>query len=753
MAHYADHQPEQSSPPAGVTTNHSTGDAEPGELGAWSLEEIKTALHDVRVAQNQLSASLESLLQAVDVFDLVARASVMYLVLDPNKFVEVESDRSMAHVEYLALRAAGTERSDVSSDSSAMDRYRQTTQALGLTRELFSTVMTGLLYEGFKSRAEGLTDSHESHAFRSRADSLTVRMPAYREHAERVIRGCFSSIEADCIDQLGFSAGHALQISAGIVRLQNRRLKPVFAAMDRWLDDSFAALRRERRRPGRADRRIPDDLLQLAPNEAKAALRRMATADALEDSASIMSVTATDVAAECGLSETVALACLSAFVCHSADYQAEHHALPSGAHPFTRQPILEAGGRFLLPCPSSMLSAIRPRVEDLLSATGLWNRYERARARYVEQEAVALLGDALPGSSIWTNCAWTASTGSSELDGLVQVDNVVFRVQCKGGRISEQARRGAPGRLRRDIGRVISDAAEQHTALDEAIHTDGLDSIGLAEDVVTALGQPIAVEVIVTLDDVTPWATETHELQESGSIAADRAVPWVLSLTDLMAVTDLLDGAQLIHYVLRRLRLERDGRIAAHDELDWVGFYIHDGLYFDGYFQGNDPPSRFQLAPYTTDIDAWYFSRAGSLPVPAAKPEQQIPQQLARLLTRLERERPNGWIVASLALLDGDHSSRQSWDAFLVQLPRSVGAKGWSNATQAFPNGLTQTIYVDHRVEGLELSGSVYRYLATQPPDRQGHRIVIAEGGDRRLRVLLSKRLGAPELRALFLDH
>ena len=58
-------------------------------------------------------------------------------------------------------------------------------------------------------------------------------------------------------------------------------------------------------------------------------------------------------------------------------------------------------------------------------------------------------------------------------------------------------------------------------------------------------------------------------------------MPWVLSLTDLMAVTDLLQGAELVHYLLRRQRIERDGRIEAHDELDWVGHYLKEGLYFD----------------------------------------------------------------------------------------------------------------------------------------------------------------------------
>jgi len=46
-----------------------------------------------------------------------------------------------------------------------------------------------------------------------------------------------------------------------------------------------------------------------------------------------------------------------------------------------------------------------------------------------------------------------------------------------------------------------------------------------------------------------------------------------------MAVTDVLQGAELVHYITRRLRLENEGRVPAHDELDWLGSYINDGLY------------------------------------------------------------------------------------------------------------------------------------------------------------------------------
>lgn len=74
------------------------------------------------------------------------------------------------------------------------------------------------------------------------------------------------------------------------------------------------------------------------------------------------------------------------------------------------------------------------------------------------------------------------------------------------------------------------------------------------------------------------WATETHKLRHLVALPDNPLTPWVLSLADLMAVTDLLQGIALIHYVTRRIRLESKAKIEAHDELDWVGHYLTDGL-------------------------------------------------------------------------------------------------------------------------------------------------------------------------------
>src|SRR6266540_4343508 len=250
----------------------------------------------------------------------------------------------------------------------------------------------------------------------------------------------------------------------------------------------------------------------------------------------------------------------------------------------TRSPVARTRSRssqfsgwtrgYLVPVVSSMIDAIRPRMEDLLLSTPLWERYADARGKYLEREAVALLSSALPGSRAWNGIGWRSANDGSDLDGLVAADDLAIRLQCKAGRLTAPARRGAPGRMRRDIGELIEAAAAQHQALATALANEGAAAVGFSDEQATALDAPLQLEAVVCLDDVTVWATEAHELKAIGALPVDRYVPWVLSLTDLMAVVDLLQGAELVHYLLRRQRIERDGRIEAHDELDWVGHYL-----------------------------------------------------------------------------------------------------------------------------------------------------------------------------------
>jgi hypothetical protein len=707
---------------------------------------------DLRREQQARRTHLLQILNEADPVNLLVRASLTYLHMDPDTFKEWESDRSPAHIEYLALQALSIGLS-APKEVDPRREWELTGEAVQIVREMFRSASMLMVMDAIAARRDRPDDATIEYALKTRLESLGVRGTGYSEHLVRVIHGCFDPFDQECRRMIGFTASEALRLTDGIAGLISDRMEPLWKEAAAAREQMLRQLKRERRSRNSSDRRFPDWLLDLPPNEAKLQISAFATTWLFSDSRSLAVMTPEDLASHCSIDVPACRAFLDAFTCPPELFNEEHHAFPSGAHPLTDRPVLRVEEGFVVPVASSMIDAIRPRMEDLLSNMPVWERYVSARGKYVEREATALLSSALPGSRQWNGIKWRSTNDGSDLDGLVAADDFAIRLQCKAGRLTAPARRGAPGRMKRDIGDLIEAAAGQHRALAIALSNEGATSIGFTDEQAAALNAPLQLEAVVCLDDVTVWATETHELRRVGALPADRHVPWVLSLTDLMAVTDLLQGAELVHYLLRRQRIERDGRIEAHDELDWVGHYLKEGLYFDNYFDEANPPNAFRLLSYTEPIDAWYFTRAGLRTIEAPKPTQGIPQNLHFLIQRLEHERPRHWILAAVALLNGDEESRANWDKAIAHARERVPEVGWSNATQGFSGRLGVTFYVDLRTEWPEIRARVAHYCRTKAEELdQANWIGIGEGASGGLFVILIERRPELPLTSVFLQ-
>lgn len=665
---------------------------------------------DLRSEQQSRHNQLLDILNEADDVDLLARASLAYLTYDPDTYKEWETDRSPAHIEYLALQVLGIGHFQP-KDVDPRRQTELTERAIDLARDLFRGAQTLTVIEMVKAHQAAPDDPTPEYVFKTRMESMMIRGSGYDEHLERVIHGCFDTLDQECLDLLGFTAGDALAIVPAVSDLINERITPRFQLVGDQIEELYRVLKAERRRPHLQPRMFPDSFVQLPPTVAKERLSFLALMSVYSDSRSLALVAPEEISGLTGIDPQRCKAALDAFSCPTEAYDPTHHAYPTGAHPLTVCPFIKIeDANYLLAVPSSMIDAIRPAMEDLLSKTNLWDRYLEGRAKFVETESTSLLAKALPGARSWVGIPWRSQTAEGEIDGLVGTDDLSLRLQCKSGGLAASARRGAPLRMRRAIQDLIEKAADQHQALATALESELPGALGFTTDQTAVLQAPMQFEVIVSLEDVTAWATETSKLRHLGALPQGRHVPWVLSLTDLMVVVDLLKGSQLAHYLVRRQRIERDGRIEAHDELDWVGHYLSEGLYFDRFFEGDDPPSRFRLLSYTEPIDAWYFTRAGIRRTEAPKPSQDIPPALDALLMRLEQERPRHWVVASIALLDGDDTSRGIWDSAIRDAGAKLHDQGWTNASQMFIERVGITLMIDLRIPWPDIRKHVLDY-------------------------------------------
>lgn len=390
-----------------------------GDEHAAMVDSFLAAAGDLRREQQERRSRLLEILGETDAIDLLARASFNYLHIDPDTFKEWESDRSPAHIEYLALQVLGTG----SAPATAVDPMRAsqlTAEAIGIVREMFQAASMLIVMEAVAARRDRPDDPTVEYALLTRLESLGVRGSGYSEHVKRVIHGCLDPFDKECRELAGFTAAEALTLTYGIADLISDRIEPLFEEGAAGHSQMLDQVKRERRHPNREPRRFPDWLLALPPTQAKTHIGILASIWLFADSRSLAVVTADELAAKFDVARPACEAFLDAFVSPPELFNPEFHAMPGGAHPLTVQPILRVSEGYLLPVASAMVEAIRPRMEDLLSRDQkVWDRYLAARGVLLETEATSLVQQALPGSRSWQGIKWRSTSDNSDLDGLV----------------------------------------------------------------------------------------------------------------------------------------------------------------------------------------------------------------------------------------------------------------------------------------------------------------------------------------------
>ncbi|WP_157818466.1 hypothetical protein [Pseudonocardia alni] len=703
---------------------------------------------------NDRYESLLRLMGSVGPFDLLARASAIYASINPDTFKESENNQNPAHIEYLALQCLRTDWPEPDPDLNPPQKLNSTMQALALIQEMFIAEAQNITVEREQERSTGLPDPNLDHVARTRLAALGIRNMAYLKHAEKVIEGCLSPLAERLIEINGFCAQDALDVMHAIPQILNVRSETVQLELAEQVKYLTVELKRARR--GRSTSYpIPPELLTISFDKAQFEIRMRALSHQLAGALEISTIQATDIAEVSSVPVARCAAVLEAFTCPTSEYMHERHWRPSGAHPLTQRPIVETDSGYILASPPSMIDAIRPTIENLIQSRSpkLWSSYQKRRAAYLEDAAASLLAGALPGSRSWKNIHWKVTESvKGELDGIVTADTITLRLQCKAGRITDAARRGAPGRMSTDVKKTISDAADQHAELSMQLASNDASALGFSIEQAEALRALFQIEIICTLDDVTVWSTEAHNLRRLGAFKDNVGIPWVVSITDLMVITEMLKGVELAQYVIRRQRMERDGRVSAHDELDWLGHFITEGLYFDYIFNSPNPPHGYRLLSYTEQFDEWYLYEAGFRTVETAKPEIPIGVDLRRLLEKLMQRCPKNWVLATLCILDGDDQTRNEWDRVIRTVYKRSAQRGESDASILLGNGVGVT-FIRRTFTSMEKTEQhTERYIQRKLAELEvAYWIGIAEGKGGELRIVIPSCVNIRNLADQFL--
>ncbi len=248
-------------------------------------------------------------------------------------------------------------------------------------------------------------------------------------------------------------------------------------------------------------------------------------------------------------------------------------------------------------------------------------------------------------------------------------------IEAKAGTLSDSARRASPARLERGLRDLIVKAHEQLNRAERCLVG------GRARKITDEQGRPVALKldkkmrvlrVAVCLEDLSPVAPSVWQMQDAGLLPADDRAPWVVGIHELELICSLVERpAQLVHYILRRLRTYRQ-KIWAMDELDFWMHYLTRGLWWE---DAEISARRVDLLSHTDALDQWAYGERG-LRRPAKPPRQKLDNATRNLLDAIEATAAPGRVEAQLMLLEADGTARKRISKALGQLARKSSRDG-----------------------------------------------------------------------------
>ena len=646
-------------------------------------EEHKEILKDLVKHIDGLPASierqvkeLEELMFQHDPFDIIGNISFYNAILDPETYKEYAHEGNDAYTEYITLLCLTKpyETYAISRKEPISGEIIENIQER--IKRLFNDTMIYLTLKDVNPKQTDSPDTLTELRFKSLSSSFLVRYSAYHHHLIDILTGIFTPLKEELDRTLGFNIKDALTLAESIESLLNRRLVERRNEAKEFGKKLRIALKRYRRK-GRETKDIPLDLLKwlakMSPRESTQKIRNTIIGRIFFAFGETLSFTAQDLVNETGISIDRVDAFLKKMSLEFGNVDHKYRT-PSPTHPLMTKPLIRHGESYFCPVLNLIYWSLRPAIEVYLNPDTpetvskdktLWERYKRIRAEYVENRAIQYLSQALKHAKVYHNLKYRVSENGvvkeAQLDGLLLLDSALFLIEAKAGSLSLPARRGAPKRMIEEIKELVEEAYLQALRAKRYIQEADKPIFFLSDGAMVELPKDhfdSIFLVTVTLESMDAFITTLYQLQDLG-LFKEGDLPWAVSLPDLRVISELVEyPSQLVHYLKRRYRLNELGKVKAHDELDWFGHYLKEGLFFDDIFEREDAPSFFKLLSYTTTFDDYYFYITGQRITPVAKPRQPMPEIMREILVELEAHHFPRYLDAACTLLDMNSETR-----------------------------------------------------------------------------------------------
>jgi hypothetical protein len=505
-------------------------------------------------------AKLVDLLRQVDPIAIIQYGSFANTFVNPETYEEATHPGREANIEYLQSLALAL--------SDPGTRVPTLHEAQECAARASTIVELAMLHFVFVTKVA--TSENASTELRSPiVQHFVVRGASYPQHERELLLGLFSKHDAELIQAIGLSCEALLDGIDTITELVSSRFEDIYNATD-LRGNNEACLRRE--------------LCLLEPG-----------IDAAPDLLHLLS---------------------SNYGSNQSFLEFEGApAWPSNETRVLAAPLISAHNRFWAPSPAVLSRSGRHVLEKAIRRNDQYfqRSYQPARAQYLEAQACHYLARVLGGAQVYRNLHYEYDGRRYETDAIIPIGRILFIVEMKAGDFSLAARRGAPQRLKTTFKSLITDAYEQGLRTKRFIQERRIarfeDKNRKAVLEVNAAELTQVFLVNVTLAELGDLATHLNSARAAGLLPGKEWL-WSVFLNDLRIVTELLESpAEFILFLQRRLALHDRGIVRASDEIDFLGLFLEQGLYFED----KEYKNAAMIVPggLTTAIDQYYSGLTG----------------------------------------------------------------------------------------------------------------------------------------------
>ncbi|MGO8928195.1 MAG: hypothetical protein ACLQU3_15100 [Limisphaerales bacterium] len=663
-------------------------------------------------------AGLEALFAKFDTFDLLGPL-MLELFHDPETYEEEHHTDEDAMVEYAALLCLKGPYTS-GTGASVAEAYPE------IRRRLSSLITQMMIFNGTKGieNPDPVRDPLSDLQRKSYINELFVRNPGYPQHGAEVLKALFGHFDTWFTDNLGFTANDLIKIDFAVMKVVSRQFHEGRNAAKAdcakaW--EQYQSFRNAVRTKEEVASPLFERLHSLPSKEAKNALNSIYAAGFCSHLGPVFSFTADDLAGESGIPIERVKKALAFFSLEFGSNEPDF-VLPRPVHALKQFPFIGHGERYMCPNRKLFLWAIQPRLEGALKAasgsTKLFNRYSDRRADYLEKEALRLLAQALGGVKTYQSLKykWVEDgyQREGELDGLVIYDDVAFLVEAKAGAFPLKARRGYDRAIIENLKALVTEAHGQGLNAQKYLEENPTARFRLPDETELTVDRQSLRKIIlvaVTLESLDVFCTNLHRLSELKLFESAANLPWAVPLLDLRIIAETVEfPSQLIHYLGRRLLINQNEQMEAHDEVDWWGHYLAEGLLFDK--ANNRQVTRIQVMSFTGDFDKYYLHQLGERKTPSPKPRQQMPQFFRQMVLSIENSDRKGRVAVICDLLDMDGKTRQKFASTMEQCHERCETQGRiRDFTMVFNDGgFGVTCFVARPNEASRASSALYEY-------------------------------------------